>query len=238
MVPLPDRVGGLVTYIVNFRGFRACPCQAAWLPVFEAEAQRRGFLVGPLPLAQLIGDAAASGNTHEKGGATDWWSGGGVRDNDGLVWLARQMGADATWARTAAQGFDPHDHSVLTGCPHNGPARYQIDAVRADWNGLAGETSRAPDDGPRPLSGRTWQEGIKWATQQQEDDMASPESIKQITDALRPVIAEEVAKAVGDNKLDVGKKAKWADDTVDETILNRLGAIQATLEQLKQSSRS
>lgn len=150
-----------MTYIVNFRGRQACPCLAAWLPVYEAELQRRKLLTGPLKIYQLIGNASASADTHSQGGAFDISDLPGRED---LV-VARQMGADATWSRTKAQGFStPHIHGVLTGCPHNAPARYQIDAVRAGKNGLA---SGGADDGPRPLSGRTWREGIAWAKAQQ-----------------------------------------------------------------------
>lgn len=163
----------------TFRGFPACSCLVEWLPVYEAELQRRGVLSGSLRIYQLIGGAEASGGTHATGGAFDITDLVGETD----VWVARQMGADASWARTAAQGFTPHIHGVLTGCPHNGPARYQIDKVRAGLNGLKGD---APDDGPRPLSGRTWQQGIAWAIEQ-GDDMPFTES------ELRKIIREEVA---------------------------------------------
>lgn len=156
-----------MTYVVSFRGLPACPCLAEWLPVYEAELQRRGVLTGPLRLYQLIGTAAASAATHSKGGSFDITDLVGNTD----VWVARQMGADATWARTAAQGFTPHLHGVLTGCPHNAPARYQIDAVRGGFNGLGPGGRGGRDDGPRPLSGRTWREGIAWAKKLQEDDM-------------------------------------------------------------------
>jgi hypothetical protein len=160
----------LPSYAVNFRGLPACPCLATWLPVYEAELQRRGTLSGPLRIFQLIGSATASANTHSAGGAFD------ITDliGDTDVEVARQMGADASWTRTSAQGFTPHIHGVLTGCPHNGPAHYQIDAVRAGFNGLGHLGRGGRDDGPRPLSGRTWREGITWAQRQrqQEDDMA------------------------------------------------------------------
>lgn len=158
----------LPTYTVWFRGYPACPCLAEWLPVYEAELQRLGVLTGPLRIYQLIGNASASANTHRDGGAFDITDLVGDLD----VWIARQMGADATWARTAAQGFTPHLHGVLTGCPHNAPARYQIDAVRSGGNGLGSGGLGGVDDGPRPLSGRTWRQGIEWAKQRQEDDMA------------------------------------------------------------------
>jgi hypothetical protein len=192
----------LPSYAVDFRGKPACPCLAEWLPVYEAELQRRELLAGNLPIYQLIGGAAASGGTHATGGAFD------IKDliGDADVWVARQMGADATWARTAAQGFTPHLHGVLRGCEHNGPARYQIADVDNGWNGLAGD-SRARDDGPRPLSGRTWREGIAWAIEQ-GDDMPFTE------EQLRAIIADELDKAEDRIKYeapsgDLVAKRKW-----------------------------
>lgn len=205
-----------MSYVVDFRGLPACPCLATWLPFYEAELQRRGTLTGPLRIYQLIGGAKASGGTHADGGAFDISDLAGDTD----VWVARQMGADACWARTANQGFTPHLHGVLTGCPHNGPARYQIDDVRAGWNGLAGQTTRAPDDGPRPLSGRTWQEGIKWA-EQQEEDMGYIDWDQADKDALAADLGKAIAAAVWSFKLDWGGKAKKAAEQIVREIRNR-----------------
>jgi hypothetical protein len=178
----------LPAYAVDFRGRPACPCQAEWLPAFEHEAQRRGILAGPLPIAQLIGGAPASGGTHVAGGAADW------SHVDGLVWLARQMGADATWFRPelfrdGVRVWPEHDHSVLRGCAHNEPARYQIDAVDDGFDGLGAGGRGGPDDGPRPLSLRTWREGIAWARQAEEDDM-------EITDEQMNEIARRTVDAL------------------------------------------
>lgn len=158
-----------------FRGFNACSCLTSWLPVYERMLQHRGVLRDgeELRIYQLIGGAEASGGTHATGGAFDITDLIGNLD----VSIARQMGADATWARTKAQGFTPHLHGVLTGCPHNGPARYQIDAVRAGFNGLGRGGRGAADDGPRPLSGRDWRAGIAWANKQMEEDMATSDEI-------------------------------------------------------------
>lgn len=187
-----------MTYIVDFRGFPACPCLAAWLPVYEAELQRRGALRGALHIYQLVGGAPASGGTHTEGGAFDLLDLPGEAD---LV-VGREMGADAYWTRP--YGWDGgtgirHNHGVLTGCPHNGPARYQIDAVRAGFNGLGPGGRGAPDDGPRPLSGRTWQQGIEWA-HQQEDDM--PYTEKQLTDIVTAAVRAELTKAGDTIKVD------------------------------------
>lgn len=175
-------------YVVYFRGKPACPCLAEWLPVFEAELVRRGVVKQSIDIAQLIGGAAASGGTHASGGAFDIW-----QHDPETIRVARQMGADATWQRTPAQGFDYHAHGVLRGCPHNGPARYQIDAVDDGYNGLGSGGRGARDDGPRPLSGRTWREGIAWANEQ-GDDM--PFTEKQLTDIVRAAVAAELDKAV------------------------------------------
>lgn len=141
----------------TFRGFPACQCLVEWLPAYEAELLRRKVIKYNIDIAQLIGGYAKSGGTHATGGAFDIWQTGSVVET-----VAREMGA-ATWTRTRAQGFDPHAHGVLNGCPHNGPARYQIGALADGRNGLA-DGGRDDGDGPRNL--RTWQQGIVWAKAQ------------------------------------------------------------------------
>lgn len=163
--------------MTTFRKFPACSCLAKWLPAYEAELKRRGILTrsGALRIYQLIGGAKASGGTHSTGGCFDLLDLPGGED----IWVARQMGADATWSRPYnwdnRKGM-AHVHGVLTGCPHNGPARYQIDDVRDGLNGLA---NHARDTGPRPLSGRTWQQGIEWAKKQ-----AAPPVVMSHTDLV------------------------------------------------------
>lgn len=148
----------------SFRGKPACSCLVAWLPVFESELKRRGVVRSSIDIAQLIGGAKASGGTHSTGGAFDIW-----QHDATTVKVAREMGA-AAWARTRAQGFDPHTHGVLNGCPHNGPARYQIAALARGRNGLA---NNGPDDGPSPRTLRSWRDGIKWAKAQQKAAQAA-----------------------------------------------------------------
>jgi hypothetical protein len=186
----------LPSYAVDYDGHPACPCQIVWLPAFEAEAQRRGVLTGPLPLSQIIGGAAKSGGTHLTGGADDTYPLTGI-DVDAYVWLSRQMGADATWFRPfnwdGRQGV-AHVHRVLTGCPHNTAARYQIDKVRAGLNGLA---SDGRDDGPA-LSGRTWRQGITWAREQEDD--VTPDDIAKIAAHILDEQTVELRKADGTTK--------------------------------------
>jgi len=224
------------SYAVNFRGYPACPCQAAWLPVFETEAQRRGILRGPLPLSQLIGGAPESGGTHSSGGADDTYPLTTVLDVDAYVWLSRQMGADATWERPYGwDGADGvrHVHRVLSGCPHNGPARYQIYAVEADYNGLGTGGHGAPDDGPRPLSGRSWRQGIAWGHQQQEDDMADPK-----TQALLAQIADDAAatRAAAEKTLRLTERGRDREVRLTKKVIDVVkkgrSATEAELEQL------
>jgi hypothetical protein len=63
--------------------------------------------------------------------------------------------------------------------------------VRAGLNGLA---NRGKDDGPRPLSGRTWQQGIDWAKEQEQMD----------ENRMREIAREEIENF----KVDVGGTSK------------------------------
>lgn len=169
--------------MTDFRGYPACACLVKWLPAYEAELQRRGILskATRLRIYQLIGGAKASGGTHSEGGAFDLLDLPGGLD----IWVARQMGADATWSRLYdwdnRKGI-AHIHGVLTGCPHNDPARYQIDDVRRGLNGLA---NHGKDTGPRPLSGRTWEQGIAWAKAQARPAPAPKPAVKMRTTEVR-----------------------------------------------------
>lgn len=187
-------------YAVTFRGLPACPCLATWIPAYEAELQRRGLLTGPIHIYQLIGGATASAGTHSQGGAFDTKYIG-----DAAIWVARQMGADATWHRPfdwdGAGGMD-HVHGVLTGCPHAGPAYYQIEAVRAGYNGLGHLGHGAPDDGPQPLSGRTWEQGLDWQLRKADPNMAllaDLDEVRKKHDASRLRAVRVLLRAVRDN---------------------------------------
>lgn len=149
----------------TFRNRLACDCLAEWLPVFEQELLDVGEIKHSIDIYQLIGGAAASGGTHATGGCFDI-----AQSSPRAIAIARAMGADATWFRPRnwdGRGGMPHTHGVLTGCPHNGPAAYQITAVRDGFNGLGRGGRGGKDTGPRPLSGRTWKQGIEWAKKRQ-----------------------------------------------------------------------
>lgn len=141
-----------------FRGKPACECLYESLPLVEQVMLRKGLIKYNLDIYQIIGGAVASAGTHSTGGAVD--SG---QDNDAQLRVWRDAGYDAGWHRRESQGFDiDHCHAVARGCPHNSPARYQIAAVDDGYNGLGRNGRGGPDDGPKPLSGRTWQEGVAW----------------------------------------------------------------------------
>jgi endonuclease/exonuclease/phosphatase family metal-dependent hydrolase len=138
----------------SFRGFPACDCLVEWLPWVEKLLLHRKIIARNIDIYQLIGGASASAGTHRTGGAFDV-----AQATWGALQVYRAAGADASWRRTPAQGFTLHAHGVLRGCPHNTAARYQITAVDNNRNGLA---NNGRDDGPRPLSKRTWKQGIEW----------------------------------------------------------------------------
>lgn len=153
----------LPTYAVTFRGKPACPCLAKWLPAYEAELLRRKVILHNLDIYQLIGGAPQSGGTHTMGGAYDV-----AQVSDLAIWVARNMGGIA-WHRPVnwdGHGGIEHQHGVLNGCPHNGPARYQIDAYKLDFNGLGLNGHGGKDTGPRGIPLRTWEEGMAWAKAQ------------------------------------------------------------------------
>lgn len=151
---------------VIFRGKPACECLREWIPVYEQELQELGILKGELNIFQLNGTAPESAGTHT-GGAADFIDLPGGDE----VLIAREMGAPATWTRpfnwNGKNGI-AHNHSILRGCPHNFGGRYQITAVEDGFNGLGTGGRGGPDTGPRPVSPRTWQEGIAWARRQQK----------------------------------------------------------------------
>lgn len=230
----------LPSYAVSFRGFWACPCQVAWIPEFERALRFYGVLEPDeqISIAQLIGLFEASGGTHADGGSSDFWLVGARAEK--AVWVARQMGADATWHRLAGWdngGGSEHVHSVPRDCPHlSTSARAQISAVDGNGDGLGGTT--IPDPGPRPLSGRTWREGIAW-WHEQEDDMADQAT----QDKLDRILEQASAAASGITALrgaeaDRAKANRKRDEALLELVetlasAKDMTAVRAGVKQIK-----
>ena len=142
----------------------ACPHMAQWWPVFTRLVKDR-FGVS-LEILQAAGSYSKSGATHVEGTSIDWrtWR-FTLAVVNGIVALAREMGARATWYRTKAQGFDPHVHMALD-CPCRSGADYQTAAVDAGYNGLGARGRGGKDTHPAPSTRRDYKAGIAWATKQ------------------------------------------------------------------------
>lgn len=138
----------------------ACVCLAEWLTVYQQLARVKKLVSQGIDPWQLTGGAAASAGTHTQGGVFDLL----YQTTDAHVMLCREMGAPATWRRSIAQGFAKvHTHGVLNGCPHNSPARYQLTAQAAGYDGLGTAGRGGKDPHPDPSVYRTWSQGITWA---------------------------------------------------------------------------
>lgn len=172
--------------VIGGRAFVGCDCLRAWLPVVERLGLALGLIRESLDCIQLTGAATKSAGVHAAGGAADL-----VQRSDPWIALYRSAGA-AAWRRDADPddgnvwpADEEHTHLVLIGCPHNGPARYQVEAYRDGYDGLGylGRAHRDPH--PKPATIRTWSQGIAWAESELEriEEMAAPS-------------AQEIARAV------------------------------------------
>lgn len=180
------------TWRTWFRGKPTCTCVQQWFPAFEAELKRRGLTSGfydgkHLKIFQLTGGASASAGTHSKGGAIDTAS-----LSAEAMYVARLMGG-VGWVRDWPG--NRHSHIVLNGCPHNGPARYQITSYLAGYDGL-GNGYRTRDPHRRPARLPTWRDGIRYAQANQPKEFDEMASKKEIQDAVRGVVRDEVRAEV------------------------------------------
>jgi len=162
------------------------------------------------------GGASASGGYHDLGGCWDirTWN-LTAEELAAFIWVARLHGW-AFWRRDKEHGgMDEHAHGVLgADSPLASGAAQQWRDYLMDLDGLASR-GRDYERRPSPLV------------------LNPPEEIFMLNDADKKWIADTVAAAVkvavADNRLDVGKPAKWSDDTVAQAILNRLERIESKL---------
>ena len=156
-------------------GVRACECIRDSLPGLEA---RLGMsLAGQVTQGAYSTGVGASAGTHDGGGVWDLRPALGTTQR---LRAFRESGWVA-WLRTAAQGFQPHVHAVVAGCPHlSSAARTQISRYRSGLDGLAG---MGLDDGPQ-VPYRTWREALPDGSGQ-HGPMPQPEEDDMFTDADR-----------------------------------------------------
>lgn len=208
-----------------FRGYRCCTCVAEWFPVYERMLALRGITSGTkdgrLRIFQFTGTAAASAGTHSQGGAMDT----AMLDPSGIR-LAREMGASASWIRWWPGNL--HAHMVLAGCPHNGPARYQITAVKAGFDGTGWLGRGGRDTEWRPRQWRTWREGLAWARAQLAVHELQEEADMPLTEAEIDKIAERVwARKVKRGKTTVSAIQELADaKTLATQIKEQTGPVK------------
>jgi len=163
------------------------------------------------------GGASDSEGYHDLGGCWDirTWN-LTTAELDTFIWVARQHGW-AFWRRDEKHGdMDPHAHGVLgTDSPLAAGAARQWQQYLNDQDGLA-SGGRDYEGRPSPLV------------------LNPPEEIFMLNDAdkqwIKETVDAAVKAAVAGNRLDVGKPAKWSDDTVAQTILNRLASIEAAVK--------
>ena len=160
---------GDVIYVTQPNGarFKACSCIRDSWPTITALAVSRGLIRQQISVTQgsYSTSVNASALTHAGGGVLDVMVTGATLDS-----LLEECGI-AAYERTAADGFKPHSHILWIGCPHlHAQAAAQVTSWRNLRNGLRSNT--LDRDRTRPAPVRDWIQGLAWATQQLEDDMA------------------------------------------------------------------
>lgn len=167
-----------LVYFTDIHGHRwpCTPVQKLWLTEFQAEAIRRtkaglkGYIRYGLDIFQVVGGAPRSGGTHlvdpdsDEACCIDF-----ANTSFEMIRLARDMGADATWKRPynwdGRKGM-AHGHINLRGLA-NRYANYQYNSRKSGVDyGKNGLANGGKDTGPKPLSKRTYKEGIDWAKRQ------------------------------------------------------------------------
>lgn len=219
----------------------ACPHMAQWWPVFSALVNQR-FGVS-LEILQAAGSYSKSGATHVEGTSVDWrtWR-FTLAVVNGIVALAREMGARATWYRTKAQGFDPHVHMALD-CPCRSGADYQTAAVDAGYNGLGAGGRKGKDTHPAPPTRRDYKAGIAWVTKQLGSASSKPNpnpkpkpSINQSEEdelmALSQETLDQIAKAVWSLQVTAGGKTAVATALAESAVKDTTQSVKlAELDQ-------
>jgi hypothetical protein len=157
---------------IYWRGVRVCACMSA--PLNEAArlitVRTKAAGVADWYLTPIQGSystsTAASGGTHDGGGAIDLKMGNlGAKQKVILESVMREVG-HAGWNREPSWwsswygkiiygGWSSHHHAIRTGCPHlSTAAKAQVAEYVRGENGLVGGDK---DTGTRAFVGRTWE---------------------------------------------------------------------------------
>jgi len=193
--------------------FTSCTCMAKWWPMFKRMLAHRGLPIPRVSQGSYSTSVSASASTHAGGGVIDMATTSQATDD-----LAETMGA-ASYIRTAADGFTPHTHLILTGCPHlHRSAQRQV----ASWMDMRNAlVSNRPDrDTTRPPSWRTYAEGVEWA-RRQLTVTTSPEEDEMTTEQMDQ-LADKVAARVLGATIEI---ATGADPKVKDTRLTFRNAL-------------
>lgn len=202
--------------VVYVHGRRACPCQAATLPMIEARLRAIGAittdLFGMITQQAYSAGVAASAGTHDGGGV--WDVKASLADTPAKRRAWRESGV-AMWYRPYIKDKWPaHGHGVWIGCPHlqgkagtNGKtwvhgALKQVEYYRLGLDGLAG---KGKDAGPlvRPIV--TWQTALAdWKKANSNPAPARPAPIP-----ATPMSEEDEIMALSKETLDAIAKAVW-----------------------------
>lgn len=124
---------------IPWRGRRVCQCVIDAVADFEVRRSRlRSIFQG----GYNAGKVRASAGTHDRGGVIDH-----EQRNSADHLAGRSIGLCLN-NRDRFEGFDPHAHTFVVGCPHMASGlKYQESEYRAGRNGLA---NRRKDRFPRP----------------------------------------------------------------------------------------
>lgn len=129
---------------IRFLGRLTCICVVDAFAEYSKVTGGKFTAADVMQLGYNYGGVAASAGTHDRGGVADT-----VSLSSGRI---KSSSAIGMWPnnRTRAQGFIPHNHMIVFGCPHMSLGlAWQESELRAGRNGLAGR-GRDPHKSLRP----------------------------------------------------------------------------------------
>ncbi len=166
----------------------------AWDALVELVRQELDGIDLDTRVLQAKGGAKASAGTHSDGAAIDVrvWNLNSFERRE-IVRLARECGFPASWDRPWEGNEHLHLGADIPGVWTR--VSYQVDAVRAGFNGLGAGGRKGADDGPRPTAWRNTSTGAQWARNQLQTPIER--LLSSMTEAqLRKIIRDEAENAM------------------------------------------